>query len=697
MSFDKVKTMRNAERFLTQGKIRAAIIEYKKIVEANPKDFSTLNILGDLNVKNSDEDEAIDCYMLVAEHYNQQGFANKAIAIYNKILRLKPDLPKVSGQLAQLYQARGSKAEARSHYMILADNYLKTGRKIEALAILRQIAEIDSKNTDVFLKIAETCLQEHQKDDAAEAFSEAGLRFCKQTEFEPALIAFEKALAIKPLGLDYLPGYVESAIDLGLADKAAETLEKVLVDTPYDLKVLHLLADCYLALDNTVDSERVIFKIIEQDKSSYPQLLKLVEINTRKNDLEAAARVLTTASDNLLGGGQDQELLNWTNEILARNPEQLDALRLLVRYTTWKRDAGGVQNSLERLAEAAHSNEVYVEEKNALTQLLLMYPQESKYAQRIQELKTLYNFEETEQVDKFSDMQGFTNHNGSNQEILVDENNIEELEDFEGDFQFVEDDLPTFKPESIDPIQTPDETKSFAVVNSNAQFTHGNSEFEDSLSLEDEKEPEKMGSLSAVDDLRLHKEIESIEFYIAQDYIDIAVKSLLTVEEEFGQREELAKFRERLAEFIPDQVEETIPELIEETEPVQIEEVESNQFEETENFEIDNVDEIQETILNLANETPSSPPAKNENFFDELRLELGVDDTEENIQSDYDTHYHTAIAYKEMGLTDDAIKEFQIAINLVEINDGTRRFFKCATFRTLFPNETIVFGCNRMV
>ena len=48
------------------------------------------------------------------------------------------------------------------------------------------------------------------------------------------------------------------------------------------------------------------------------------------------------------------------------------------------------------------------------------------------------------------------------------------------------------------------------------------------------------------------------------------------------------------------------------------------------------------------------------------------------INDTYETHYHMGTAYKEMGLLENSIKEFQTAINLVEKNDGTRRFFQCA-------------------
>ena len=48
MVFDKTKAMRNAERYVAQGKIQSAIAEYKQVVANDPKDFGTLNMLGDM-------------------------------------------------------------------------------------------------------------------------------------------------------------------------------------------------------------------------------------------------------------------------------------------------------------------------------------------------------------------------------------------------------------------------------------------------------------------------------------------------------------------------------------------------------------------------------------------------------------------------------------------------------------------------
>ena len=113
MGFDKTKAMRNAERYLAQGKIRSAIGEYKQVVENDPKDHGTMNLLGDLYSKASETRSAVECYTAVAEHYSKQGFSQKAIAVYNKIAKIQPNSINVSEKLAELYKSKGSVKEAK--------------------------------------------------------------------------------------------------------------------------------------------------------------------------------------------------------------------------------------------------------------------------------------------------------------------------------------------------------------------------------------------------------------------------------------------------------------------------------------------------------------------------------------------------------------------------------------------------------
>src|SRR5712664_3708541 len=103
MALDKVKTLRAAERYLEMGKIPAAVKEYCKLVESEPDDFSILNILGDLHSRVGNKGAAISCFRRIAEHYREQDFGLKAIAMFRKIDRLQPNDIEIATSLAELY------------------------------------------------------------------------------------------------------------------------------------------------------------------------------------------------------------------------------------------------------------------------------------------------------------------------------------------------------------------------------------------------------------------------------------------------------------------------------------------------------------------------------------------------------------------------------------------------------------------
>ncbi len=647
MSFDKNKAMRNAERFLAQGKIRGAINEYQRVVENDPRDFSTLNILGDLYAKNRDTRQAVGCFTQVAEHYNAQGFAHKAIAVYNKISRIEPKSIEVSAKLAELYQSKGSIAEARQHYKTLAEHFEQKGQKLEALAIWKQIAELDPNNTEICLKIAETCRQEEQLDEAVHSFTEAGLRFIRHGKLEPALAAFSSALEIKKDDLRALKGLVKAQIGLGCADEAASALEKVLKGQPNNRDILYLLVDCYLDMENAPQAERTIVKLVEQEPANYPKFLELVKLYLKTGNTDAATRILSMSSENLLGGGQAEDFLDWTKEILARNPEQIDALRLLAHFNSWQRDETALKQSLERLAEIARLHEAVEDEHYALSQLVLIAPEETAYAARLQEINTTHGFEPPLQANGNGVVEAnFTGGIPQFQNFAALENEaIEQYEDSTA-FEFAD-------VKGSYEFETNGSSQIGSGSSGSKEFEFYGEAFEGAMIADDFETYQPEPSVSApppiesnlnlADGIKLQKEFDSIEFYIEQGYLDLAAKSLDELEAEFGARVEIANLRARLDGGLP-----------------------------TSSAERD-----------YALEQSTAPAALSPKIFDnfdELKDELDTEETETGTHADedYEMHYHLATAYKEMGLLENAIREFQDAINLVEINDGTRRFFQCA-------------------
>ena len=238
--------------------------------------FQPLNILGDYTQKLGEAGSHC-CLYKVAEHYNKQGLITKPSPHLQQISRLQPNSMEVSAKLAQLYQSKGSMPSSSS-LRALAEQHQRKGQKTEAVGIWKQIAELDPNNTDIYLKIAETCEQEDQPDDAAKAFTEAGLRLSEQGQFESAVAAFTKALDIKKNYLRALNGMVKAQIGLGDSDEAAKILEGILEEQPYNRDILYLLVDCHLDMNNAAEAEQAIIKLVEQEPANYPKFLDLVKI-----------------------------------------------------------------------------------------------------------------------------------------------------------------------------------------------------------------------------------------------------------------------------------------------------------------------------------------------------------------------------------------------------------------------------------
>jgi len=173
MAFEKAKVIKAAEKFLSQGKISAAIKEYRQIIKHDENDLTTLNMLGDLLARAGEKEEAATCFLRIAEHYREREFRLKAIAMYRKIDKLKPRDPIIAKELGDLYSAQGLIADARAQYLVVADAHTRAGQTRQTLKVLHKIADLDPHNTDVRLKLAEGYLKEQLEAEAAAGFIEA--------------------------------------------------------------------------------------------------------------------------------------------------------------------------------------------------------------------------------------------------------------------------------------------------------------------------------------------------------------------------------------------------------------------------------------------------------------------------------------------------------------------------------------------
>ena len=673
MAFEKAKVLKAAEKFLSQGKINAAIKEYRQIVDNDVDDLTTLNMLGDLYVRSGKSDEAITCFERIAEHYSTQEFNLKAIAMYKKIERLKERDPAIAFKLANLYATQGLIVDARAQYLIVADAYSRVGQNKKALDVLHKIADLDPHNTDIRLKLADGYVKENMRREAASAFLLAANRLNRTGAHEKSLEAYGKALLLIPDDTDALRGVLDAHIARGTADEAAEVLERVVQDRQDDKELVSLLAHAYLEAEDPRGAERATSMLMTQDASNYIQFTPVARLYLKTGDADEAIRILGTIIERMLAGREEKELLELVNGVLERDPDHVAALRMLVRIHWWQRDMDALRSTLERLLESAEASELVDEERYALTQLVRLAPDEQRYVERLDALGGLQE-DAIEDFSTSTDMLAAEVPQFENFAITNDEGSDVPATIVESEFETNAADSTTFA----------DPAASFAELSetrdeSSISFESTGGDFQE---VEFGEIPsvnmETSAGVAETDDSRveamMRQELESVDFYITQGYSDIALDTLEMLERQFGSRPEITVRREQLqagtsAASEPSAVFEFggAEELLG-TKDAAVE---------ADMAFAPIAGEVSESV-SANDSTPATATAGIDEGLAELFEEFRMAEEGELVsKEDYETHYNMGIAYKEMDLLDEAIQEFQRAVTLVKQKDGTTRFLEC--------------------
>lgn len=671
MAFDKAKVLKAAEKNLSQGKINAAIKEYRQIVDNDADDLTTLNMLGDLYVRAGKNEEAVSCFERIAEHYGAQEFHLKAIAMYKKIERLRPRDPNIAYKLAELYATQGLVHDARAQYLVVADAFTRSGDNKRALDVLHKIADLDPNNTEIRLKLADGYVKENMRREAAEAFVQAANRLRQTNAYDKALDAYSKALQFARDDREALRGMLETHIARGTADEAAEVLERAVEGNEDDQELVSMLARAYLEAEDPRGAEKATALLMARESSNYTQYLPVTRLYLKVGEVDETIRILNTIIERMLAGREERELLEIVNQVLDRNPDHVAALRMLVRIHWWQRDMDALRASLERLAESAEASELVDEERYALTQLVRLAPDEQRYLDRLNLLGGLQDDtpedfpqseEQSSDVPEFETFAVVQDHDEIEQPLASAAAVSEEFETFE-----------TFESNAGTTFSDP--TASFADLNEEAEVATGvTAEVSPEVSVD-------AGSDDGRFDNIMRQELESVDFYIAQGYSDIAVDTLEMLERQFGSHPDIQARRDKLAAASGPRVAE---------EPAVFE------FGGVEEVPVARVDEAaiafdDSGYAALAGEPlaaeayePNSKPAVDapvakgiDAGLAELFEEFRAAEEGDEVGEDFETHYNMGTAYKEMDLIDEAIQEFQTSAGLVKPGDGTSRFLQC--------------------
>ncbi|MBX3190242.1 MAG: tetratricopeptide repeat protein [Labilithrix sp.] len=277
MAINREKVLEAAQKYIEKRKYDKAVVELRRVVDADPSDARTLHKIGELQAKQNLIAEAVDTFERAAKLYADGGFAQKAVAVYKQIremiARQMPQLEirygHIAPRLAELYRELGLGNEALALLEEVANGHLRQGRELEAVECFKQIASIDTQNPLAHLRVAEALSRARDIDGAVAEFEAAATLLIEADRRDDALQVLERLLQHRPD-----PRHARVCAELYLARSrpphdgmyALTKLQLCFQANPRDVAVLSLLVRAFHMIgqiDKATEIQREIARLTQ--------------------------------------------------------------------------------------------------------------------------------------------------------------------------------------------------------------------------------------------------------------------------------------------------------------------------------------------------------------------------------------------------------------------------------------------------
>ena len=351
-----VKLKQDADKLETSGKLDQAIALYRQVIEDNPRDWNTINKVGDLYAKLNKAREASVEYAKVADFYTRDGFLLKAIAIWKKINKLDASAMEPYLQLADLYAKQGLMMEAKGQYQIVVDEHIKRGKGREAGDVLKKMAEIDPGDLKIRSKLADLYTREGSPAKAVEEHIAIADELNKKGHLAEALQVLEKGLKLDPKS-------VRLRVELGRVhmvqknhEKAAQYLEEAVRHAPGDNQVLARLGEAYLGGRKIEEAEAIFKRLLEINPSDEDSRIQMGRVYLQQDAFDRAYEQFLPAVDRLLSQREGERAATLLQQVTQRDPSHAPSLAKLV--DVYK----ALQKEAPLLAACSQLTEAYIKQ-----------------------------------------------------------------------------------------------------------------------------------------------------------------------------------------------------------------------------------------------------------------------------------------------------------------------------------------------
>ncbi len=669
MALTKEQILDNANKLLQKGQIDKAIAEYRNLLKIDPKNIQIRLKVGDLLLKINRPGEAVEEFLKAGSTYISQGFYPKAVAVYKQILRVDPGNLEANNTLAQLYQKIGLEGEAVNIYRNLLGIYEKQKNIVEATKILQKITEIDPANVLARVKLAEIYYHTNKKEEGAEIFKSIYEMIARQRKEDDMITILERWLAVDPNNLFAIKNICAIYLRKGEPQRVLLKLQIPLKEGIKDPEILNYLAESYILL-NKKDKAIPVYKELarmyinegdnERAKDAYKKILQINPADAEAQKFLKPPRKQEEVEIEILEEEEEKpappKKVPPPPPVVPRVPKrEVDTKKEEINRRFIQAEIFMKYGIKERAAEE-YENILAEDPRNikALNALKDLYPSINKGARAVKHLLTLSEIaqENGELEEAIRYLEEALTYQPDNKEVLErlraispasiqEEPLLDELAEAEARVE-ASGEVPVEVPPDFEIEETPAEES--------AETSFRGVMEEVSVVRETE-----VPSVEAED---LQEQFDEVEFYIQQGLTDEAVKILKSILEKYPDNETAKIKLEQIQpkEEIKPAVVEAPQSVGEEISPPAATVVEEGEFDLARELE----NELIEEGVSLQEE-PVSDGMPRQISAEEVLREFKSKVATVISAEDADTHYDLGIAYKEMGLIDEAISEFNIS------------------------------------
>ncbi len=685
-----------AEYYTKEGAVSRALEIYERMVNINPDNINLRMKLAEMYIREGRQEDGIKKYIDSAAAYSEKGDIQKAKELYNKALSYRPkDLETLKG-LCIVYQKEGNHKESfeiirkakelfpdRKDVLILyGKSGFHAGRLEEAKTVLVKYLNVETGDREAREYLAKIYLKEGNKDSSIEEYRTILNALMQKNELEGAISLLEQMIDIdhenpnlhhnladvyRKLGRerDVKKEYeflVSIYINQGDSEKATNILKSLIEMDPANMEFRRKLEEMQRAAEEIPPIPTFVEKPFEEEIVKEVEPQEVIKIVPEKLEVKKESEALAEA-DVYMRYGLVERAIGIIRNFLDVNPGSIKShimLKDIFKIQGMKNEFVEECLTLADIYQKAGNEDVRL---GILNEALEIEPEDKRILgilrpEALTEMVELTVSEKEivpEEVSKPVEIEEEVIPEVSPEKEAIPDV-IEEWiaeADFYAQQGLAEDAIKVYReilnmqPENED-IQKKIEALS-EVEEEAEDITFGEKEHEPFVFEEPQKvEEEEITLIKEKPEAIVFEEpLKEVEEEIT--FIKEETEPVISEEPQKVNEEEIPLMKDEL-------LEEEIPFMKEEKEeiPFMKEEPQAVVIEESNEEFIDFAAELKEEMEAQVPESPFGDKNLQE-IFQEFKK--GVD--REVGEKDYETHYNLGIAYKEMGLIDEAINEFQ--------------------------------------